>query len=75
MSNTNQMNETENQIRLRRAKESLAAYRAAESEARKALFYAVESTKRGKEKYEELFMAEESAEAARRKADYRHETK
>ena len=68
------MNETENQTRLRRAKESLAAYRDAENEARKALTEAMESTKRAKEKYEELFMAEEQSERSRRIAGYRHAT-
>lgn len=61
------MNETENQVRLRRAKESLAAYRDAETQARKALADAVNATKLAKDRYEELFMAEESAEAVRRK--------
>jgi len=69
------MNETENQSRLRQVKESLAAYRSAESQARKALADAVESTKRCKERYEELFIAEDLAECARRKASYRHQTK
>lgn len=69
------MNETENQIRLRRAKEILATNRAMENEARKALADAIESSKRAKERYEELFAAEEKAEFARRKASYLHCTK
>lgn len=69
------MNETENQTRLRRAKESLTTARDTEAIARKALNDATEGTKRAKERYEELFMAEEKAEALRRKADYRHETR
>lgn len=69
------MNATENQTRLRRAKEALAACKAAEDDARRALADAVESSKRAKERYEVLFMAEESAEVARRRANYLHETK
>lgn len=67
--------ETENQIRLRRAKDALASYRAAETEARRALTSAIESTKRAKERFEELFLKEQQAEVDRRKQDYRHETK
>lgn len=62
------MNETENQIRLRRAKDALASYRADEAKARDQLSFAVESVKLAKARYEELFMAEEKAEASRRKA-------
>lgn len=65
-------NETENQIYLRRAKETLAAAREAESNARRALAQAVEQTQKAKEKYERLFEAEEQAEMKRRKTDYRH---
>ena len=68
------MNETELQTRLRRAKESLATARDNEATARKAYNDAMESTKRAKEKYEELFTAEEQAEMKRRKAEYRHST-
>lgn len=64
--------ETESQTRLRRAKESVLALQAAEAEARKALAYAIESTKRAREKYEELFIKEENAECARRKNNYDH---
>jgi hypothetical protein len=68
------MTETENQIRLRRAKEALAAARDREAIARRALADATESVKSAKERYEELFMAEERAAADRLKADYRHAT-
>jgi len=60
------MNETENQIRLRRAKEALAAARDRETIARRAMADATESVKSAKDRYEELFMAEERAEATRR---------
>lgn len=68
------MNETENQTRLRRAKEALDAARETEDKARMALHKAEESTKRIKERYEDLFLAEELAEVARRKSEYRHAT-
>jgi hypothetical protein len=61
------MNETENQMRLRRAKESLATARERESIARRAFADATESLKAAKERYEDLFMAEEKAEATRRR--------
>lgn len=67
--------ETEDQTRLRRAKEALAAYKLSEEEARKALAAAVEATKRAREKYEELFLAVENREAARLRASYNHCTK
>ena len=60
------MNETENQIRLRRAKEALAAARDRETIARRAMADATESVKSAKARYEDLFMAEEKAEATRR---------
>ncbi len=60
------MTETENQIRLRRAKEALAYARDREAIARRALADATESVKSAKERYEELFMGEEKAEASRR---------
>ena len=60
------MNETENQMRLRRAKESLATARDRESTARLALVDATECLKAAKERYENLFMSEEKAEATRR---------
>lgn len=66
------MNETENQTRLRRAKESLAAYQSAETEARKALARAVESTRAARSKYEELFRTEETLECARLRKTYNH---
>lgn len=59
--------ETENQLRLRRAKEALAGYREAESQARKALNQAIEATKRMKERYEELFQQEERTQYELRK--------
>jgi hypothetical protein len=59
-------NETEDQTRLRRAKEAMASCQSAENEARKSLALAVESTKRSREKYEELFLAEEKREVFRR---------
>lgn len=67
--------ETEDQTRLRRAKEAVAACRDTEDEARKALAAAVESTKRSKDKYEELFLASEKREATRLRAIYLHCTK
>lgn len=60
-------NETELQIRLRRSKESLTCSQFSENEARKALADAVKSSKQAKERYEELFLAEEQAEVSRRK--------
>lgn len=59
------MNETENQMRLRRAKESLATAREREAVARRSYADATESLKAAKERYEDLFMAEEKAEASR----------
>lgn len=67
--------ETDNQIRLRRAAESLSTAREAEATARRALNDATEAVKRAKERHEELFMAEEKAEVARRKSAYDHCTK
>jgi len=66
------INETENQIYLRRSKEAFSAARRAESDARRALAQAVEQTRLAKEKYERFFEAEEQAEVKRRKSDYRH---
>lgn len=73
--NVKPMNETENQTRLRRAKDALAFARETETSARKALSDAVEATKRAKERYEDLFLAEEQAECARLKSTYDHATK
>jgi len=70
--NSMNMNETENQVRLRRSKEALLCYRYTEDEARKNLAIAVELTKRAREKYEELFMAEEKAEQQRLIESYNH---
>ncbi len=69
------MNETENQIRLRRAKEALSCARQAEATARKDLNNAVELTRQSKERYEALFLEEEKAEVNRRKLEYVHATK
>lgn len=62
------MNETDNQIRLRRAKEALETARKEEAAARKALYEAEQYTKRAKLRYEELFETEEKAECHRRKS-------
>ncbi len=67
--------ETEHQTRLRRAKEAIASCQSREVDARKALVDACDSTKRAREKYEELFLAEEQREAARRRQAYDHSTK
>lgn len=67
--------ETEDQTRLRRAQEALIVYQWSETEARKILAAAVESTKRAREKYEELFLAAENREVKRRLATYDHCTK
>lgn len=64
--------ETELQIRLRRAKEALAYAADKESEARRVLRSAEESRRVAKEKYEALFVEEEQAEVARRNAAYNH---
>ncbi len=68
------MTETETQIRLRRSTESLVAAREAESNARRILADLIQSTQRAKERYEELFAAEEAAEVARRRKEYMHGT-
>ena len=67
--------ETENQIRLRRAKDGLNIARENEAAARKALNDAIESRKRAKARYEHLFVKEEAEEFARRMSNYRHKTK
>ena len=71
----NNMNETETQIRLRRATEALAAYRSEENEARKALAAAVESTRKAKEKMEELFARDQAERVKQLEAEYNHCTK
>lgn len=63
------MNETENQIRLRRAKETLESCQAKEDETRKALAVAVEDRKRAFGRYAELFLEEERQEVALRLKD------
>lgn len=72
---TNCMKETETQIRLRSANEALASCRAKENELRKALAAAMESTRRTKEKAEELFMQDQDEQVKRMKAEYSHCTK
>lgn len=67
-------NETEKQVRLRRAKEAVAACRDAENEARKALAAAIESTRKANEKYNELFLAEENAQRKLMRDQYNHYT-
>lgn len=64
--------ETDLQVRLRRAKESLAYATDKENEARRALRSAEEYRRIAKEKYEALFSEEEQAEARRRKETYNH---
>lgn len=66
--------ETELQVRLRRAKDALAACRETEAELRRKLTEAIDSTKRAKDRYDELFIAEDQAERARRIDSYRHAT-
>lgn len=65
-------NETDDQIRLRRAKEAIDSLRDKENELRKALAMAVDATKRARERYEELFDAAEKREVARKMAQYNH---
>lgn len=65
--------EKEDIFRLRAAKEHLASCRERETEARKTLALAMESTARAKDKYETLFVEAENRQVARLKAaDYRH---
>lgn len=68
-------NETETQMRLRRAKETLASCREWEAQSRKELINAEAATKRAKERYEDFFAKEQVEEIARRKAIYGHTTK
>lgn len=63
-----QQAEHDDNLRLRRAEQALAAYREQENQARRALYEATESTKRAKEKYEALFMECEQCACARRDA-------
>ena len=67
--------ETEGQMKLRRAKESLEHARQKANEARLALASAEADAKRAKEKYEEAFAQEQRREFARRMAEYNHCTK
>lgn len=68
------MNETELQARLRRAKEELPRYVEAETRAREAYKVAMQDTEKARERLCALFLAEEKAEVARRRAEYRHST-
>ena len=61
--------ETESQTVLRRAKDAIAYYREREEQAIKALASAKEDVRKAREKYEQLFLAEERREAERRR-DY-----
>ena len=75
MHNQNQiMKETENQVRLRRAKQNLEAATLNESEARQSLNNAITSKKKAKERFEELFLKEEEEERKRRVTAYNHTT-
>lgn len=67
--------ETEIQVRLRRAKESLESARDAEDSLRKALADAVRRTATMKEKYSELFQKDQQEEYRRRLERYAHCTK
>ena len=68
------MKETENQIRLRRAKESLQMARDNQIDCLRAIRDADESVKRCKERYDELFLKVEQEECDRAKLEYRHST-
>ena len=59
------MNETETQIRLRRAKESLAVCRASENELRKKLASAVEASHQAKVKMENLFIQDQAEQVVK----------
>jgi hypothetical protein len=60
--------EEEDKLRLRKAQEFLTHCRETENQARIALASAVESTKRAKEKYEDLFTQCEARASARIRA-------
>jgi len=68
------MIETENQVRLRRAKQALEDATLNEAEARQSLNDAINSKKKAKERYEELFLKEEEEERKRRIIAYNHTT-
>lgn len=61
--------ETEDETLLRRVRETVAACKLAEDEARKALVSASESTKRAREKLHDLFIAVEARAVARVRAN------
>jgi len=64
--------ETKTQYLLRNAKDSLQSYRDHENELRKALAAAAESTRKAKEKYEELFLKDQQEQVAALKKEYMH---
>lgn len=66
------MRESDNIVRLRRAKEALEAYKDAEIYARKQLAMAEQATRKAKEKYEALFIEEENRQRAILMKNYRH---
>lgn len=59
------IHETELQVRLRRAKESFEYAKERENQARRELASAEETRRIAKERYEELFLAEEQEECKR----------
>jgi len=69
------MNETDTQVRLRRAKESLAYYREQADNARQTLAAAKKSARNAKERYEALFLQAEKEAVAQQLSEYRHCTK
>lgn len=69
------IHETEDQTRLRRAKESISACQDRENECRRALAAAAESTKRARERFEEIYLAAEKHEVTRLRAQHNHCTK
>lgn len=66
------MNETDTQVRLRRAKEALSYARDREATARMAHLESVKAVASARARYEELFLLEENEERARRITIYRH---
>ncbi len=66
---------TKTQFLLKNAKEALEAYRNQENELRKALADAIETTRKAKEKYEDLFGKNEQEVAKALREQYRHATK
>lgn len=66
--NSAQQAEHDDNLRLRRSEQALAAYREQENAARRALNEAIEATKRAKEKYEALFAECEKRACERRRS-------